>query len=298
MTILLTGKNGQLGWELRERLEQNHEVIAIGRDDLDFRNTAFMHDMLKRLPELSLIINTAAYTNVDQAEKDLLLSEQINMEAPAILAAEADRRNIPMIHFSTDYVFNGKKWTRPYTEQDRPDPLSVYGWSKLAGEQRVMELCGKALVFRVSSLYGTRRGNFFTTMLKYVHNGQTPCVVDDQIVSPNWTPLIAEAVEHVVQRAVTGSVGWGLYHLSGTGSTTWYEFARLIFRKASELWNVKLVEPIPVDSREFGATAKRPAYSVLNSEKFHSTFDYAIPDWQAQLIHCVNNIGNIEENEP
>lgn len=293
MTLLLTGKDGQLGWELHRHLEHDFEVIATGREDLNFLDTQHLHDMLRRLPELALIINTAAYTDVDGAEREPIIAEMMNTEAPAILAAEADRRGIPIIHFSTDYVFDGKKWTKPYTEQDRPSPLSIYGWSKLAGEQRVLELCEKALVFRVSGLYGTRCRNFFTTMLHSIQTGKTPRVVDDQIVSPNWTPMIAEAIHHVIDRLFQGQQKiWGIYHLSGIGSTTWYEFARLIFRKASELWNAKLVQPIPVDTKEYIAVAKRPAYSVLDPRKFERSFQYELLDWQSQFLCCIGTMDN------
>ena len=353
MRIFLTGKDGQLGCELHQRLERHITVIAVGREDVDFCNPEMLHAKVRRLPELGLIINCAAYTKVDEAEHEPLKAQLVNVEAPAILAAEADRRNIPIVHFSTDYVFDGQRksvatridataslaqpvrdahWSQsvnkdvstneihaqPYTEEDRPNPLSVYGWSKLAGEQRMLELCEKALVFRVSSLCGTRRKNFFTTMLKYMHVGKTPRVVDDQIISPNWTPLIAEAVEHVVVKILkndfsenfdilqryqrpteagyrTDAVAsnrvkaqpcWGLYHLSGIGSTTWYEFARLIFQKSAEIWNTTSTEPIPVSSEEYNAVAERPNYSVLDPTKFETVFQHKLPDWRTQFLYC------------
>ena len=291
MKILLTGKDGQLGWELHRRLEQACNVIAIGRNDMDFRDAQHLHDMLKRLPELALIVNCAAYTDVDRAEYKPMTAEQINIEAPAVLAAEADRRGIPIIHFSTDYVFDGKQWTKPYTEQDHPNPINVYGWSKLAGEQRVRDLCDRHLIFRLSGLYGTRRRNFLTTMLKFLNADEVPRVVDDQIVSPNWCPMVAEAVEHVVARL--GNVRqneWGVYHLTGIGGTTWYEFARKIFEKVSRMWEKPFIPPIAVSSEAFGAAAQRPAYSILNPEKFAMTFGYTLPDWQTQFLHCANNM--------
>lgn len=289
--ILLTGKDGQLGWELHRRLEQKHDVIAIGRDDIDLRNTPLFHGLLRRLPELALIINTAAYTNVDRAEWEPLATELVNIEVPAVLAAEADRRGIPIIHFSTDYVFDGKKWTTPYKETDRPNPLSVYGWSKLAGEQRVCDLCDKHLIFRISSLYGTRRRNFLTTMLKFMNSGESPRIVDDQIISPNWCPMIAEAVEHAVSQVLSDlRTEWGIYHLTGTGSTTWYEFARMIFTKISVIWKQPLITPQAVSTKKFGADAKRPACSIMSPNKFTHIFGYALPNWQTQFLHCVNQI--------
>lgn len=288
-TILLTGKDGQLGWELHRQLEPISNVIALGREDVNFQNPDELYLMARHLPDLALIVNAAAYTRVDEAEHEPLKAQLVNLEAPAVLAAEADRRGIPMIHFSTDYVFDGKKWTKPYTEQDRPNPLNVYGWSKLAGEQRVLELCDQSLVFRVSSLYGTRRRNFFTTMLGYLQSGKAPRIVDDQIVSPNWTPCVAEAVGHVVEQVLSGrKTTWGLYHLSGSGSTTWYEFARRIFDKTAELWGLPALRPLPLASHEFAAPAERPMYSVLDTTKFNATFAYELPDWQAQFMQCVN----------
>ncbi|GHV09844.1 NAD(P)-dependent oxidoreductase [Campylobacterota bacterium] len=305
MRILLTGWNGQLGWELHERLKGCFEVIAAGREDMDIQNPAEMCDILRRLPELSLIVNCAAFTDVDRAEREPRRTERINAGGPAILASEADKRGIPMIHFSTDYVFDGSraahgrfsgkrqsgKHIKPYTEEDRPDPLSVYGRSKLAGERRVRELCEKHLIFRLSGLYGTRRGNFLTTMLKYALSGETPRVVDDQIISPNWCPMIAGAAEHVIHRILSGrKTEWGIYHLTGTGGTTWHEFARLIFEKTSLLWDKPLVIPETVSSREYGALAGRPAYSVMNPDKFVNTFGYSPPDWKTQFLHCMGTI--------
>jgi dTDP-4-dehydrorhamnose reductase len=291
MRVLLTGKNGQLGWELRQLLEQSIEVIAIGHNDVDFRNPDELHNMLRRLPDLSLIVNTAAYTKVDQAEKESYLAELVNIEAPAVLACEADRRGIPFIHFSTDYVFDGRKWTKPYTEQDKPNPLSVYGKSKLGGELRVRDLCEKHLIFRGSGLYGMRGLNFLTTMLNYVYSGKTPYVVDDQIVSPNWTPLVAEAIEQVIYQILSGKkIEWGIYHLSGTGNTTWYEFARIIFEKTSMLWKLTQRMPIAITSGEYNSLAERPIYSILTSNKFKNMFDYSLPDWKSQFLQCVNTI--------
>ncbi|MCL2349691.1 MAG: dTDP-4-dehydrorhamnose reductase [Planctomycetaceae bacterium] len=296
MRILLTGKDGQLAWELRQRLAQNHDVIAVGREEIDFRNASLLHDMLRKLPKLDMIVNCAAYTDVDRAEREPLIPELINVEAPAILAAEADRCGIPIIHFSTDYIFDGKKGTNPYTEKDRPNPFSVYGWSKLAGEQRVRELCEKHLIFRVSGLYGTRRRNFLTTMLKFLAAGESPRVVDDQVVSPNWCPMVAEAVEHVINRIFNGmKTEYGIFHLTGTGSTTWYEFARMIFEKMSTLHKKPLITPQAVSSEEYGAEAKRPAYSVLNPNKFTQTFGYVLPNWQTQFLHCVNVMTSLRE---
>ena len=291
MRILLTGKNGQLGWELHRQLERDYEVIAIGREDIDFLDSRFLFRTLKQLPKLDLIVNTAAYTDVDKVEEEPFVAESINSEAAALLAAEADRRGVPIIHFSTDYVFDGKSWTRPYRETDKPNPLSIYGWTKHEGEVRVQNISEQHLIFRLAGLYGIRRRSFFTTMLRHHNKGAAPRVVSDQVISPNWAPLVAEAVTHVIERLSQGeSTPWGTYHLSGGGYTTWYEFARMIFQKTNEKRDTNIPLPIPVTSEEYGATAKRPGYSALDPTKFSTTFHYSLPDWREQFLRFLGEI--------
>ena len=284
MRILLTGKNGQLGWELHRQLERDYEVIALGREDVDFLDLRFLRQVIKQLPRLDLIVNAAAYTDVDKAEHKSFTAETINSETTAILAAEAETRGIPMVHFSTDYVFDGEQWTRPYREDDQPNPLSLYGWSKLDGEVRLQNILEKFWIFRLSGLYGIRRKNFFRTMLKLHQNGIIPKVVDDQIVSPNWIPLVAEAVMRAIRRLCQGEkLPWGIFHLSGTGQTSWYEFARLIFEKVNDLRSESA--PISVTSEEYGAAAVRPKFSVLDPARFNTVFQYTLPDWREQFLH-------------
>ena len=295
MKILLTGKNGQLGWELHRQMERDHKVIALGRDDIDFLDSRFLFRMLKTLPKIDLMINATAYTDVDRAEHEPFTAESINSEAAAILASEAERRSIPIIHLSCDYVFDGKNLTRPYRETDRPNTHSIYGWTKLEGEVRIRNISEKHLIFRTSGLYGTRRRNFFTTMLEQNHSDVAPRVVNDQVVSPNWTPLVAEAVTEVIGQLLRGKrFPWGTYHISGHGNgfTTWYEFARLLFEKANQLWNAPLVCPIPVTTEEYGADVKRPKYSVLDQSLFNTTFNFTLPGWYEQLMLCIGGIQN------
>ena len=161
MRILLTGKNGQLGWELHRQLERDYQVLALGREDIDFQDLRFLSQILRQLPRFDFIVNAAGYTDVDQAEYEPFIAEMINSEAVSLLAEEANRRDVPMIHFSTDYVFDGEQWTRPYRENDRPNPLSSYGSSKLDGELRIRDILEKHWIFRLSGLYGIRRKNFF-----------------------------------------------------------------------------------------------------------------------------------------
>ncbi len=315
MRILLTGKNGQLGWELHRQLERDHEILAIGREDIDFLDSRFSFRTLRQLPKLDLIVNAAAYTDVDKAELEPFVADAVNSEAAAVLAAEADFRGIPMIHFSTDYIFSGKRAASPqmvlphressfasvgrlpcrqvvpYTEEDKPNPIGYYGWTKLEGEVRVRNILDQHLIFRLSGLYGVRRKNFYTTMLRGTRNGTALRVVNDQIVSPNWTPLVAEAVVGVIEMLLRGEkTPWGTYHLSGSGQTTWHEFARQIFEKINDLWGVEMALPASVSSKEYGATATRPKYSVLDPTKFNTTFPYSLPDWREQFLQFLGEM--------
>ena len=286
MRILLTGKHGQLGWELHRQLEQDYEVIALGREDIDFRDSKFMLSMLRSLPKCDLIVNAAAYTDVDKAEREPFIAEAINSEALALLATEADRRGIPMIHFSTNHVFSGRWRKSPYREMDRPNPMSCYGRTKLEGELRIKNILEKHLIFRLSGLYGIRRRNFFTTMLSRNRSGISPRIANDQFVSPNWTPLVAEVVAYAIKRLLQDDrIPWGIYHLSGGGSTTPYEFARLIFGKIRQVWGGNVLFPTPSASRALRVSAKRPKYSVLDSTHFSDTFHYALPGWYEQFLY-------------
>ena len=285
MRILLTGKNGQLGWELHRQLERDYEVLAIGREDIDFLDVKFFVSMLGQLPKLDLIVNAAAYTDVDKATHEPFVAEAINSEAVAMMAAEADYRGIPMIHFSTDQVFGRRRKTQPYRENDSPNPLSLYGYTKLEGERRMRNILEKHLIFRLSGLYGIRRKNFFTALLARHRNGAVPRVACDQIISPNWTPLIAEAVAEVIKRLFRGEeVPWGTYHLSGSGSTTPYKFARLIGEKVNDLWGGHVSIPIPAHLQKVGSMAKHPQNSVLDSTRFNTVFQHTLPDWQEQFL--------------
>jgi dTDP-4-dehydrorhamnose reductase len=282
MRILLTGKNGHLGWELYRQLVRDHKVLAIGREDIDFLDSKFLSSVMRELPVLDLIVNAAAYTNIDKAEQEPFIAEAINSEAVARLAVEADYRGIPMIHFSTDSVFGRHQRTIPYREEDQPNPLSVYGWSKLEGELRMRNIVEKHWIFRLSGLYGTRHENFFTTICANYRKGVISHVADDHVVSPNWTSLVAEAVAGAVKRLLRGEkVPWGVYHLSGSGSTTWYRFARLISEKINDLWGSTMPHPVSATER----TEKRLKYSVLDPTRFNTTFQHHLPDWQDQFLH-------------
>lgn len=292
MKILVTGKHGQLGGELCRKLRGGHEVIALGREDVDLSHEEQVRYLFRHLPRFSLLINCAAYTDVDRAESEPELAARINADAAELLAREARRRDIPMIHFSTDYIFCGANRGRPYTENDRPNPLSIYGQSKLEGENRIRDILEKHLIFRLSSLYGNHGRNFFLNMLGHFHRGKSPLVVHDQVVSPNCTHTIADAVTKIVWHIERFGcdTAWGIYHLGGSGETNWLEFARRIFEDARRAYGPCPAGPIGVSSREFAAPAARPAYSVLSSEKFQSAFGIEIPHWQVQYACFVRDM--------
>jgi dTDP-4-dehydrorhamnose reductase len=290
MRILLTGKNGQLGWELHRQLKRDYEVLAIGHEDIGFLDSKFMSSVIRQLPKFNLIVNAAAYTDIDKAEYKPFVAETVNSEAAAILAAEAEHRGIPMIHFSANHVFGNGWQKRPYRETDKPSPISMYGGSKLDGEIRIRNILEKHWIFRRSGLYGSRGKNCFTTILHRNRRGIVPHVADDQVISPNWTSLIAEAVVDAIQQLFWGEkIPWGTYHLSGSGSTTPYKFARLICEKANELWGGGMF-PIPSTSKTCRTIAKRPKYSVLDPSRFNTVFQNNLPDWQEQFLRFFGGI--------
>ena len=285
MRILLTGKNGQLGWELHQQLKQDFKVLALGREDVDFLDAKMFASVLRRAPKLDLIVNAAGYTNIDKAPREPFVVEAINSEAVATLAKEADRRGIPMIHFSTSHVFSGQRRVRPYREEDQPNPISLHGSIKLEGERRLRSTLERHLIFRLSGLYGSYHRNLFTEILSRNRKGIAPRVVENQMISPNWTPLVAEAVVEVIQQMSWGeNIPWGTYHLSGSGSTTSYGFARMICEKINAVWGGNMPLPIPLRLQKSKDLAKRPKYSVLDSTRFNTTFRYALPNWQQQFL--------------
>lgn len=283
-TILVTGKNGQVGWELVRTLSPLGKVVAIDVEELDLRRPDKIREFVRNIPELRLIVHPAAYTNVDGAEDEPELARQINAEAPAVLAEESKRLGIAMIHYSTDYVFDGSKQT-PYLETDPTGPLGVYGKTKLEGEQAVSSINPRHLIFRLCWVYGLRGRNFFLTMLRLARQGTCPNVVADQFGAPTWSRMIAEGTALVASRILreTDFPDWGTYHLSADGRTNWHEFATEIFRWAERRFSLKNDEPRAIPSSEFPTKALRPGFSSLRVEKAAQTFGLRLPCWREQL---------------
>jgi len=284
--ILLTGKNGQVGWELQRTLSTLGEVIALGQADMDLANPDTIRKICRDVKP-NLIVNPAAYTAVDKAETEPTLALAINGTAPGILAQEAQRLGAALIHYSTDYVFDGSKNT-PYTEQDIPNPQNIYGSSKLAGERAIQAVDVPHLILRTAWVYGARGKNFLLTMQRLAREKPLLKVVDDQIGAPTWSRLLAEATAQIVaqslsrdQETVTSYIRQhsGVYHMSCAGQTSWHGFASAILAGAASA--TTQLQPIP--SSEYPTPAARPAYSVLSNEQLAQTFGITLPDWRVAL---------------
>ena len=281
--ILLIGKNGQVGWELRRALAPLAQVIPVDYPEIDLTDSAAIRKFISEVRP-GWIVNAAAYTAVDKAESEPELALRINGLAPGILAEEAKRIQARLIHYSTDYVFDGRKATA-YDESDAPNPLSVYGQSKLAGDQAVQQVDGDYLIFRLSWVYGARGQNFMRTMMRLAREREQLRVVSDQTGAPTWSRMIAEAtalvVNHVVRRDDMKSYK-GVYHLSASGSTSWHGFTERIVALMPQA-NVKCRQVEPIATSEYPTPARRPANSVLSCAKLERTFGLRLPDWEESL---------------
>jgi dTDP-4-dehydrorhamnose reductase len=281
-TILVTGARGQLGAELAVALAPLGRVVATDRTTLDLADASAVARVVRNANP-ALIVNAGAYTNVDQAERDSALADAVNGIAPGVLADEAAKLGAVLIHYSTDYVFDGAA-RRPYDEDDPVAPLSAYGRSKLAGERAVLESRAKSLVLRTSWVYGLSGRNFLLTMRRLAAERPEIRVVDDQTGTPNWCRELARATARVVGDGLPRLADRaGLYHLSARGATTWYGFARAILADRPS------VRVVPITTAEYPTPARRPAWGVLSTARFERTFGFALPEWRTSLAECVGS---------
>jgi dTDP-4-dehydrorhamnose reductase len=283
MKVLLTGATGQVGHELKRSLQAIGEVVALDRAQLDLSDLQQVRETVRALRP-NLIVNPAAYTAVDRAETEPDLARAVNAHAPAVLAEEAKRLGAALVHYSTDYVFDGTK-TSPYTELDKPNPANVYGQTKLEGELAVAAAGIPHLILRTSWVYGMMGRNFLLTMLKLGRERAELKVVDDQHGAPTWSRTISDTT--AILLALAKREGWwdnnsGIYHLSSGGATTWHGFAQAILANAGLDCRV-----LPIPTAEYPLPARRPANSLLNSEKLTGQF-VALPDWETALDLCMN----------
>lgn len=279
--ILLTGRNGQLGWELQRTLAPLGEVCALGRDKLDLADADAVRATIRTLRP-DLIVNAAAYTAVDQAERETSLAMRVNAEAPGVMAEEASRIGAQLVHYSTDYVFDGTK-DGPYGEDDAPAPSNAYGHSKLAGEQAIRESGCRHLIFRVSWVYGLHGKNFLRTILRLAEEREELRIVADQFGAPTWSRLIAETTAIALGRPQPLE---GLYHLATDGHTSWHGFARAILDLTR---NRRIREPrlSAISTQEHPLPAARPGNSRLKCERLAQDASIRLPGWQDVLGLCL-----------
>ena len=280
--VLILAVNGQVGRELQRSFADARELIACDRRHADLANPVQLREAVRNAAP-DLILNAAAYTAVDRAETDRDAAFAINADAPRILAEEAARRGIPLVHYSTDYVFDGSK-NSPWIETDPTGPLNVYGASKLAGEQAIAAVLGKHLILRTSWVYGPHGKNFLLTMLRLAAERDRLSIVNDQIGAPTTSVAIADATRTVVDEILSGRhQDWpGIYHLSCTGATTWCGFAKEIFSRAGSLL-AKTPEVVPIASKDYPTPAARPRNSVLSNDKLIARFGVQMPTWEDAL---------------
>ncbi len=283
-TILLTGNTGQLGCELQRALAPLGSLVALGRDRMDHGNPDSIRSAI-RAAKPDIIVNAAGYTAVDKAESEVSLVTRVNAVAPGIIAEEAKRIGAPLVHYSTDYVYDGTQ-ERPYTEDDTPNPLNTYGKSKLAGERAIQDVGGTYVILRTSWVYSARRSNFVLAILRLAREKQVLSVVNDQVGSPSWARALAESTAELLRRRHLIPGRGGIYHLSADGHTSRYEFAKAIIRimqgisGAGDGW----ASVTPVTSDQYPPLpAKRPRNTVTSKERVKKAFGVEMPHWERQL---------------
>ena len=292
MKILLTGKNGQVGFELAKKLSALGEVIAIDRDDLDLANPEAIKQFIDQTKP-DIIINPAAYTAVDKAEADPEMAYQINVTAPEVLAEKSRELNIPLIHFSTDYVFDGSK-KEAYVETDLTNPQSIYGKTKCEGEEKIRKH-PKHIILRTSWVFGVHGNNFLKTMLRLIQDKESLNIVGDQWGSPASAKMLADVTFKIVDTIFkNGNFNdYGIYHVTSDGETNWQQYASLIASELIKL-DVKIkCEPdqiCPILTSEYPTAAKRPLNSRLNTDKIKKTFVLELPHWESEVKKVLREI--------
>lgn len=295
--ILLFGKNGQVGWELQRSLAPLGRLVALDRHNSDdgsdycgdLNDAAGLAATVEALRP-TVIVNAAAYTAVDKAESEPELARNINARAPSVLAEAAQRCGAWLVHYSTDYVFDGSG-EQAWRETDVPAPLGVYGQTKLAGEQAIIRACARHLIFRTSWVYAARGGNFAKTMLRLAAERERLSVIDDQFGAPTGAELLADVTAHAIRSVLRQPEQAGLYHLAAGGEVSWHGYAGFVIeqaRQAGHAMKVQSIDPIP--SSAYPTPAKRPHNSRLDTRKLQTAFGINLPDWQQGVAHMLHEI--------
>ena len=295
MKILLTGKNGQLGFELQRSLAPLGDVVAIGTSDCDLADDQALREMIRSV-QPDVIVNPAAYTAVDRAETEHDLAHAVNARAPGILGEEADKLGAAVIHFSTDYVFDGDKAGR-YQETDATNPQSTYGRTKLEGEQALAKATKRSVILRTSWVVGAHGGNFAKTMLRLAAERDELKVVADQFGAPTSAALLADVTAHLVRELARDSgrndFPFGLYHLAAGGETSWHAYAQFVIGEAIKHGKTLKASPervLPIPAASYPTPAKRPQNSRMNTTRFTDAFGLTLPDWRQGVGHILQSI--------
>jgi dTDP-4-dehydrorhamnose reductase len=294
MRILVTGKNGQVGFELQRALAPLGEVIAVDQAECDLTDAEAVRALVRKVAP-DVIVNPAAYTAVDKAESDQDCAHAVNAEAPRILGEEAERLGAFVVHFSTDYVFNGTK-EGAYSEQDAAEPQSVYGRTKYQGELALAKACGRHLIMRTSWVVGAHGGNFAKTMLRLAAERERLAVVADQFGAPTSAALLADLTALLVRQYRRGGEAgfpFGTYHVAAAGETSWCDYARFVIGEALAAGKALRVTPdgvAPLTTADYPTPAKRPSNSRLDTSRFRDTFGLRLPHWQEGVRHVLQQI--------
>lgn len=290
MRILVTGKTGQVGCALISALT-GYDVIGIGREDCNLNDLVKLEKTLKAI-QPKLIIHSAAYTQVDQAEKEANLVSLINYDASNVIAYYCQNQNIPLIYYSTDYVFSGNK-VSPYLETDAVNPIGIYGQSKEKGEVSVRRYCEQHVILRTSWVYDEQGKNFLNTILKLAQTKEHLNVIDDQFGAPTSSHFIAEVTKKILDQIQLGIFPWGTYHLTNSGSVNWYNFARTIIENAKALGMTLSLSSnniTPVPSDQYLSLVKRPLNSRLNCAKLENILEISMQEWEVALMEIMQKI--------
>lgn len=293
LKILLLGAKGQVGWELQRSLAPLGELFALHRQSAelcgDLSNLPGIAATVQRVRP-DVIVNAAAYTAVDQAESEPEVARMINALAPGVLAQSASAAGAFLIHFSTDYVFDGSG-SRPWLETDAPAPLNVYGQTKLEGERLIQAACPNHLIFRTSWVYAARGGNFAKTILRLAQERERLCVIDDQFGAPTGADLLADVSAHAIRQVLGAPGDAGLYHLAAAGETSWYGYAKYVLAHADQAQSAKKIVAKTVDavlSSAFPTPARRPHNSRLDTSRLQKTFGLNMPQWQHGMARMLS----------
>jgi len=294
--ILLTGKNGQVGWELQRTLAALGDVTAVDRGQMDLADPDAIRKVIREIRP-DLIVNTAAYTAVDKAESEPDMAMAINGVAPGVMAEEAKRLNAAIIHYSTEYVFDGSKKS-PYLEEDTTNPPNFYGKTKLAGEQAIRAIGAPHLIMRTSWVYGARGRNFLLTILRLARERSELKIVDDQIGAPTWSRMLAEVTSQMLSAHYSPMARpfsslaetSGTLHVVSSGSTSWHGFAAKILENVSTRDSHAMPKLLPIPTTDYPLPAKRPQNSRMSSAKLKQTYDLEIPSWEKSLALCLQEM--------